>query len=123
MFNNAGINKVFLVGYVGKTPRLQEQPDGQNFYCFPLATNEYIKKHQQLVEHTEWHQVKIPVQQYNNAALQINKGHLIYLEGKIKTHAYTDENGVKRYRSDVVSVVFRVLTNNVYTGYQEQARG
>lgn len=122
MFNNAGINKVFLVGYVGKTPRLYEQPDGQSFYCFPLATNEYIKKHDQLVEHTEWHQVKIPVQQLAGIAPKLDKGHLIYLEGKIKTRAYTDEQGVKRYRSDVVSIVFRLLTNNAYASQAEHAQ-
>jgi len=114
MFNNAGINKVFLVGYVGKSPRLYEQPDGQNFYCFPLATNEYIKKHNQLVEHTEWHQVKIPANQFAEVTPHLDKGNLIYLEGKIKTRAYTDDQGVKRYRSDVLSLVFRVLTNSTY---------
>jgi single-strand DNA-binding protein len=121
MFNNAGINKVFLVGYVGKTPRLYEQPDGQNFYCFPLATSEFIKKHNQLVEHTEWHQVKIPANLFTDVTPQLDKGHLIYLEGKIKTRAYNDEQGIKRYRSDVVSTVFRILTSNVYTGQAEQA--
>jgi single-strand DNA-binding protein len=122
MFNNAGVNKVFLVGYVGKIPRLHEQPDGQNFYCFPLATNEFIKKHNQLVEHTEWHQIRIPAHQFTDITPQLDKGQLIYLEGKIKTHAYTDEQGIKRYRSDVVSVVFRVLANNVQVGQAEPAQ-
>ena len=122
MLNNAGINKVFLVGYVGKTPRLNEQPDGHSFYCFPLATNEFIKKHNQLVEHTEWHQVKIPAQQFADVAPKLDKGQLIYLEGKIKTRAYTDEQGVKRYRSDIVSVMFRVLANNVISSETVQVQ-
>ena len=116
MFNNAGINKVFLVGYVGKTPSLNQEPDGQGFYCFPLATNEFIKKHNKLIEHTEWHQIKIPAQQFVNTVPQLAKGCLIYLEGKILTRAFTDEQGMKRYRSDVLSTVLRVLTNSVYTG-------
>ena len=115
MFNNAGINKVFLVGYIGETPSLKQQPDGQNFYCFPLATNEFIKKHYKLIEHTEWHQIKIAAQQFTGAATQLAKGHLIYLEGKILTRSYIDEQGIKRYQSEVVSTVFRVLTNHVYT--------
>ena len=114
MFNNAGINKVFLVGYVGKTPSLEQHPDGQDFYCFPLATNKFIKKQNKLVEHTEWHQVKIPVQQFTSNVPQLAKGHLVYLEGKITTHAYIDEQSIKRYRSDILSIIFRVLTNNVF---------
>jgi single-strand DNA-binding protein len=117
MFNNAGINKVFLVGYVGKTPSLSRQPDGQNFYCFPLATNEFIKKQNRLVEHTEWHQIKVPEHQFKSVLPQLDKGHLIYLEGKITSRAFVDEQGVKRYRSDVVSTVFRVLTNSSFTDH------
>jgi single-strand DNA-binding protein len=111
MFNNAGINKVFLVGHVGKTPRLHTQADGQNYYCFPLATNEFIKKNNQSVEHTEWHQVKIPTTQITEIAPDLDKGHLIYLEGKIKTKAFTDEQGIKRYKSEIISVIFRVLSS------------
>jgi single-strand DNA-binding protein len=113
MFNNAGINKVFLVGHVGKTPRLHAQPDGQSFYCFPLATSELIKKNDQSLEHTEWHLIKIPASQFADVAPDLDKGHLIYLEGKIKTKAFTDEDGVKRYKSEIVSNVFRVLSANL----------
>jgi single-strand DNA-binding protein len=113
MFNNAGVNKVFLVGYVGKTPSVSHQPDGQIFYCFPLATNEFIKKQNKLVEHTEWHQIKVPAHQFASNSPQIDKGHLIYLEGKITSRSFVDEQGVKRYRSDVVSIVLRVLTTSV----------
>lgn len=113
MFNNAGINKVFLVGHVGKTPRLHSQPDGQSFYCFPLATNEYIKKNEQSLEHTEWHLIKVPSSQLTQIAPNLDKGHLIYLEGKIKTQAFTDEEGIKRYKSEIVSNVFRVLNTNM----------
>ncbi|WP_345955521.1 single-stranded DNA-binding protein [Mucilaginibacter sp. PAMB04168] len=111
MFNNAGINKVFLVGHVGKTPRLHTQADGLNFFSFPLATNEFIKKNNQSVEHVEWHQVKIPVPMLSETAPDLNKGHLIYLEGKIKTKCYTDELGIKRYKSEVLCVNFRVLSS------------
>ena len=112
MFNNAGINKVFLVGLVGKTPRLHSQTDGQSYYCFPLATSESIKKNDQSLEHTEWHNIKIPANQFSDVAPDLDKGYLIYLEGKIKTKAFTDEEGIKRYKSEIVSNVFRVLSGN-----------
>jgi single-strand DNA-binding protein len=120
MFNNAGINKVFLVGHVCKTPRLHKQADGLNYYSFPLATSEFIKKNNQSVEHTEWHQVKIPTQQLNDTAPDLEKGQLVYIEGKIKTHAFTDEQGIKRYKSEVVSSIFRVLNNQVTAVPKEQ---
>jgi single-strand DNA-binding protein len=110
MFNNAGINKVFLVGLVGKTPRLHAQTDGQSFHSFPLATSESIKKNAQAIEHTEWHQIKIPSNLYNDLASGIDKGQLVYIEGKIKTRAFTDEQGVKRYRSEVFASILRVLS-------------
>ncbi|MFD1257795.1 single-stranded DNA-binding protein [Mucilaginibacter terrae] len=115
MFNNAGINKVFLVGHVCEKPQLHQQADGHNYYSFLLATSEFIKKNNQLVEHTERHQVIIPTQQLTEIEAGLDKGHLVYVEGKIKTYAYTGEQGIKHYRSEILSSIFRVLSNQVTT--------
>ncbi|WP_158828183.1 single-stranded DNA-binding protein [Mucilaginibacter lacusdianchii] len=111
MFNNAGINKVFLVGHVGKAPRLHAQPDGQSFYCFPLVTTEFIKKEGQNTEHIEWHQIKIPVASSFDNVAQLEKGQLIYLEGKIKTRSFVDEAGVKRYKAEIIAISFKMLNS------------
>ena len=44
-------------------------------------------------------------------APDLDKGHLVYVEGKIKTHAFTNDQGIKRYKSEVISNIFRVLSN------------
>jgi single-strand DNA-binding protein len=111
MFNNAGINKVFLVGHIGKTPRLHSGTDNQNFHCFPMVTTEYIKKENQNVEHAEWHQIKIPALNNFSSAESLEKGQLIYIEGKVKTRAFTDELGIKRYRAEIYVSNFNVLNS------------
>ncbi|MBS7565032.1 single-stranded DNA-binding protein [Mucilaginibacter sp. Bleaf8] len=113
MFNNAGINKVFLVGHVGKTPRMHSQPDGQSFFCFPLVTTEFIKKDGQNTEHIEWHQIKVPTN--FDAVESLDKGQLIYLEGKIKTRSFVDEAGIKRYKAEIVVLSFKVLSAQATT--------
>lgn len=110
MFNNAGINKVFLIGYIDKTPRLHSQPNGQKFYSFQLITNEIIKKDGQSLPHFEFHQIKIASASHLPAAAQLEKGQLIYLEGKIKTRAFVDENGTKRYHAEIVALCFKALS-------------
>jgi single-strand DNA-binding protein len=120
MFNNAGINKVFLVGHIGRTPRLHTQTDGQSFYCFPLSTSESIKKSTQSIEHIEWHQIKVPCHQFNDLASGLEKGHMVYIEGKIKTRAFVDEQGVKRYRAEVVSGSVKVLSTQPAATFVEQ---
>jgi single-strand DNA-binding protein len=110
MFNNAGINKVFLVGHIGKTPRLHVQPDGQSFHCFPLVTTEYIKKDGQNTEHVEWHQIKVATTANLDGIAELDKGQLIYLEGKVKTRSFVDEIGIKRYKAEIQAISFKILS-------------
>ena len=107
--NNAGINKVFLLGEVVLQPTLTQQTDGQGIYYFPLATQENIQKNQLPIQHTEQHQIKIAQHQLNRNAPGLTQGQLIYLEGKIKTNASVDENGIKRYQTEIWCSSLRVL--------------
>lgn len=109
MLNNAGINKVFLLGKVLQHPTLKHQTDGQCYYYFPLATNENIQKNQLPTQHTEQHQIKIGQQQLNKNAPGLTQGQLIYVEGKIKTNSSVDEHGVKRYSTEIWCSSLRVL--------------
>ncbi|WP_342648471.1 single-stranded DNA-binding protein [Mucilaginibacter sp. CSA2-8R] len=109
MLNNAGINKVFLLGEVVLQPTLKHQTDGQGYYHFPLATRESIQKNQLPIQHTEQHQIKIGQQQLNKAACHLIPGQLIYLEGRIKTNASVDENGTKRYYTEIWCSSLKVL--------------
>lgn len=107
MLNNSGVNKVLLVGYVGKQPRRHTVNDVQ-MLCFPMVTQEFIKKNGEKNEHLEWHQVKVPV---NGAGMdcEINKGNLIYLQGKIQTQQFLDEQGIKRYKTEIIANFVQLL--------------
>jgi len=109
MLNNAGINKVFLLGEVMHQPTLIPQTDGQGYYHFPLVTSENIQKNQLPTQHTESHQIKIGQQQLNKNAPELTQGQLIYVEGKIRTNASVDADGVKRYSTEIWCSSLRVL--------------
>lgn len=109
MFTNSGINKVFLVGTVGKDPQLHNFQNEYEVLCFPLITNEVIKKDGEDFELTEWHNVKIPKAVAASNSLQLQKGHLLYLEGKIQTRSFCDEKQVKKYKLEIMVIKFQVL--------------
>lgn len=108
MLNNSGVNKVLLAGYVGKQPRKHSIHDTQ-MLCFPLVTQEFIKKNGENTEHLEWHQIKMPLDSAGIDYL-INKGDLVYLQGKIQTQQFTDEQGIKRYKSEIVASYVQLLS-------------
>jgi single-strand DNA-binding protein len=110
MLNNSGVNKVLLVGYIGKQPRRHTFNDMQ-MLCFPLVTQEFIKKNGERTEHLEWHQIKVPI---NSPGVDYNiiKGNLIYLQGKIQTQQFVDEQGIKRYKTEIIASFVQLLTVN-----------
>ncbi|MGI4750620.1 MAG: single-stranded DNA-binding protein [Janthinobacterium lividum] len=110
MFTNSGINKVFLVGNIGKDPRLHNFQDQQEVLCFPLITNEIIKKNGEDFELTEWHNVKIPKAVAVINTQELKKGDLLYIEGKIQTRSFYDEEQVKKYKLEIIAVKFQVLS-------------
>jgi len=110
MLNNSGINKVFLVGHIGKEPRLHTVSGEQELLCFPLVTNEFIKKNGETIEHIEWHQIKIPATVYQSTNSKLVKGNLVYLEGKITTRSFTDDMGIKRYKSEILVNKYELLS-------------
>lgn len=101
MLNNSGVNKVILVGYVARQPRRHNINDTQ-MLCFPLVTQEYIKKNGVNVEHLEQHQIKVPLN-CSGVDYFVNKGNMVYLQGKIQTQQFTDEQGIKRYKTEIVA--------------------
>lgn len=109
MLNNAGINKVFLLGEVMHQPRIKYLADGQGFYYFPLATSESILKNQLPAQHTEKHQIRVGQQQLHISAPKLSQGQFVYIEGKIKTNSSVDADGVKRYSAEIWCSSLRVL--------------
>ncbi|RYE36309.1 MAG: single-stranded DNA-binding protein [Sphingobacteriaceae bacterium] len=111
MFNNSGINKVFLVGNIGKEPKLHNFQDQQDVLCFPLITNETIKKNGDDFELTEWHNLKISKSIALTTNHQLKKGDLLYVEGKIQTRSFYDEEQIKKYKLEIIVIKFQVLAS------------
>ena len=106
----SGINKVILVGHLGKDPEVRHLDSGSSMVSFSLATSEsYSTKDGKKVEQTEWHNVVIWRGLAEIAAKYLRKGKLIYLEGKLRTRVYDDKEGNKRYTTEIVADNFTML--------------
>ncbi len=105
----AGINKVILVGNIGKDPEVRHLEGGVAVAKFPLATSETYKKSDGTkVETTEWHNIVMWRGLAEIAEKYVRKGSLVYIEGKIKTNSWED-NGVKKFRTEIIADVMTML--------------
>jgi len=99
----AGINKVILIGNLGRDPEIQNLDNGVKKASFSLATSEYYKnKEGQKIEQTEWHNIILWRGLAEIAEKFLKKGTTIYLEGKIRTRSWDDKEGHKRYTTEIV---------------------
>ena len=104
------VNKVILVGNVGKDPETRYLDEGTAIYKFPMATSEtYRNKYGEKVSNTEWHNVVLWRGLAQVAEKYIKKGTQIYVEGRIKTRSYDDANGVKKYITEIVGDQMQLL--------------
>ena len=105
------INKVILVGHVGKEPETKALHSGESLTNFSLATSEKYKDKPsgQFREATEWHNITCFGKLSEVANLYVKKGSQVYIEGKIKTNKYTDKNGVEKFATNIVVSVLQLL--------------
>jgi single-strand DNA-binding protein len=104
-----GVNKVILLGHLGKDPEVQTFDGGRMLAKFTLATTEtYKDKAGQKVEKTEWHNISMWGVQADIAQKYLRKGTPIYLEGKISTREY-EKDGVKKYFTEIIAETFNML--------------
>ncbi|MDR2409119.1 MAG: single-stranded DNA-binding protein [Bacteroidales bacterium] len=105
----SGINKVILVGHLGKDPEVRTIDTGVKVANFTLATTEVYKdKNGERKEITEWHNIVCWRNLADIAEKYLVKGKLIYVEGKLRTRSW-EENGVKRYITEVIADNFTML--------------
>lgn len=105
----SGINKVILIGRLGKDPEIRTFESGQKRASFSLATSEtYKDKEGNRVENTEWHNIVCWRNLADIAEQYLFKGKLIYIEGKLKTRSWED-NGAKRYITEIEASTFTML--------------
>ncbi len=99
----AGVNKVILVGNLGKDPEVRHLDNGRAVANFPLATSEtYKNKQGERVTNTEWHNVVLWTPLAEIAERFLKKGGQVYIEGKLTTRSWDDQEGNKRYTTEVV---------------------
>ena len=115
-----GVNKVILIGNLGKNPDVVALPQDRNDETsnvvkkasFPLATTEYRRNREgERIEQTEWHNVVCWRTLAEIAEKILRKGTQIYVEGKLQTRSWIDKDGNKRYITEVVADNFSVLAN------------
>jgi single-strand DNA-binding protein len=105
----SGINKVILVGHLGKDPEARCLEGGVSVVSFPLATSETFNKDGRKVEQTEWHNIVMWRGLADVAAKYLQKGKLVYIEGKLRTRSFEDREGIKKYTTEVVAENFTML--------------
>tara|TARA_Y100000589_G_scaffold61466_1_gene52589 strand:- start:6440 stop:6847 length:408 start_codon:yes stop_codon:yes gene_type:complete len=99
----SGVNKVILLGNLGKDPEVRRLDDGRGVANFSLATSEtYKNKSGEKVTNTEWHNIVLWSPLADIAENYLKKGSQVYIEGKISNRSYEDKDGVKKYISEVV---------------------
>ncbi|MFP4018619.1 MAG: single-stranded DNA-binding protein [Bacteroidales bacterium] len=100
---NRGVNKVILIGNVGKDPEVKHLDNGNVMAKFPLATSEvYKNKENEKVTSTEWHNIIIFSKLAEVVEKYVKKGDALYLEGRIRTRSYEDKDGVKKYITEII---------------------
>ena len=99
----AGVNKIILVGNLGKDPEVRQTNNGTKVVNFSLATSEtYKDKNGERQTETEWHNIVIFGKLAEIAEKYLCKGSQVYLEGKNKTRSWDDDAGITRYATEVV---------------------
>jgi single-strand DNA-binding protein len=99
------VNKVILVGNVGKDPEVKYSPSGTPVAKFSLATNEkYKDRSDEWQERTEWHNIVAWQRLAEIVGEYVKKGAKLYIEGKLQTSSWEDrESGTKKYRTEIIA--------------------
>jgi single-strand DNA-binding protein len=104
------VNKVILVGNLGKDPEVRFTPNGRALAKFPVATSErWTDQQGQKQERTEWHNVVVWGKQAETCGQYLAKGRQVFIEGSIRSRQYDDKDGNKRYMTEIVAREVRFL--------------
>ncbi len=104
------LNKVTLIGHLGRAPEVRYMPNGDAVCNFSIATSESWKDAQGNKQtRTEWHAITLYRKLAEIAGQYLKKGSLIYLEGKIQSRKYTDKQGIERTAYDIIGDELKML--------------
>ena len=107
------VNKVVLMGHTGKDPDVKTFDNGGIVAQFPLATTKRgftTKDGREIPERTEWHNIVLSNGLAKIARQYVKKGDKLYIEGELRTRSYEDNNGVKRYITEVYGFNMEMLS-------------
>ena len=100
----SGLNKVMLIGNLGKDPEVRYTPGGQAVANFTIATNEsWTDKQGQKQERTEWHRIVVWGKVAELCGEYLSKGRQVYVEGRLQTREWNNKEGQKQYTTEVVA--------------------
>jgi single-strand DNA-binding protein len=104
------VNRVILVGNLGKDPEVRFTPNGRALAKFPVATSErWTDQDGNRQERTEWHNVVVWGKQAETCGQYLSKGRQVFVEGSIRSRQYDDKDGNKRYITEIVARDVRFL--------------
>ncbi len=104
------LNKAMIIGRLGREPELKYTQSGMPVTTLNIATDEsYLDRDGNRVEKTEWHRVSVFQRAAENCAQYLSKGSLVYVEGRIQTRKWQDQQGQDRYSTDIVANTVRFL--------------
>lgn len=124
----AGVNKVILLGNLGKDPEIKYLEGNIARVNFSLATSDFYKdKAGNRIEQTEWHNIVMWRSLAENAEKLLKKGMQIYLEGRLQTRQWQDKDGIKKNITEIVAETFQLLnkkeTNGNFSSSKDQNTG
>ena len=105
------VNKVILVGNLGRDPEMRALPSGQQVANFSLATSRrYKDRDGNRKDETEWHNIVVYGKQAEIAGQYLTKGKMVFVEGRIQTRSWDDkESGKKQYKTEIICDNFQML--------------
>ena len=107
----ASVNKVILIGNLGRDPEIRSSQNGGKVATLNIATTEFRKdsKTGTSAEHTEWHRISIFGKLADVAEQYLKKGSPVFIEGRIRTNKWTDKTGIERYGVEVICENLQLL--------------
>lgn len=107
----ASVNKVIIVGNLGRDPETRYMPSGEAVTSIAVATTDRWRDKQtgEQKEATEWHRISFFGRLAEVAGQYLKKGSQVYVEGRLRTRKYTDKDGVEKYSTEIVADVMQML--------------
>lgn len=116
----ASLNKVLLIGNLGKDPEVRYTASGTAVASFSLATSEKFKnKEGEWEERTEWHNVTLWGRLAEIAGEYLGKGKTVYIEGRLQTRKWQDKDGKDRYTTEIVGEKLQMLSRKDGSNHEE----